>query len=148
MIKNIVICSVCVFVIACNNNPQSKKIFNTSTTGNLSIAKIDTTKILEVSLIRLIANPEKFNGQKVRVIGYLHLGFEDFVLCLHKEDYIKSISKNGVWVDIKNRTQLKSFSKYSDHYVLLEGIFDSQMTGHMGMNSGSIQNISRLQIWE
>jgi hypothetical protein len=94
----------------------------------------------------LIATPERFNGRKVRIIGYLHIEFEGNVICLNKEDYTHGISKNSLWMDFKSRNEMAQFKKCSDHYVITEGIFNAKMQGNMGMNSGSIQNISRLDI--
>ena len=37
-----------------------------------------------VSLIRLIANPEKYHGKKIQVTGYINLEFEGDAIYLHK----------------------------------------------------------------
>ena len=37
---------------------------------------------------------------------------------------------------------------YDNHYVLIEGTFDSTHTGHMGLNSGSIKDIKRIELWD
>ncbi|MBB6109606.1 hypothetical protein SAMN05421821_10522 [Mucilaginibacter lappiensis] len=103
----------------------------------------------DVSLVNLIANPDKYNGKKIRVIGYLHLEFEGNGLYLHKDDYDHAISKNSIWVSIgPKHPEVSNLKQYSDHYVIMEGTYNSEMTGHMGMNSGSIENITRLDIWE
>ena len=41
---------------------------------------ISAAQINELSLIQLIASPEKYNGKKVRVSDFLHVKFEDSVL--------------------------------------------------------------------
>jgi hypothetical protein len=99
-----------------------------------------------VTLVQLIANPEKFDGKLVRVIGFLRLEFEGNVLYLHREDYDHAIFGNGIWVDVtpemtKHREVLQM------HYVLLEGIFNSKNRGHMGMWSGSLTKIQRAEAW-
>ena len=137
-----------IIIIACNNKP---KRINTSTVGLPASLPVGDTVIphaaKDVSLILLIANPEKYNKQNIRVIGYLHLGFEWNCLYLHQEDYKNAVNKNAIWVDVKTRTIMKSLQKYSGHYVLIEGTFDSNMHGHMGANSGSIRDITRLETW-
>jgi len=50
-----------------------------------------------VTLVQSIANPEKFNGRLIRVVGFLRLGFEGNVLYLHREDYENAIFGNGIW---------------------------------------------------
>lgn len=134
---------IALLIIACQYTASNKNVPPTNT-----VPSIDTNKIESVSLINLITTPEKYNGRKVRVKGYLHLEFEDCVLYLHKEDYTYGMSKNAVWAGIKSWAELRSSQKYSGHYVLMEGIFNAKNTGYEGMNSGSIQNISRIMIIE
>lgn len=97
-----------------------------------------------VSLIALIANPRSFHGERVRVVGYLHLEFEGDTLWISKADYDASINKNAVWVDVRGAPTPRDVS---DSYVILEGTFDAESTGHLGLNSGSIKNLSRLERW-
>ncbi len=47
----------------------------------------DSSKIQYVSLINLIATPEKYNGKWVRVIGVARFEFEGDALFLSKSDY-------------------------------------------------------------
>ena len=64
---------------------------------------IEAEKPVHVTLVRLIANPEKFDGKLVRVIGFLRLEFEGNVLYLHREDYENAILGDGIWVDATPR---------------------------------------------
>jgi hypothetical protein len=90
-----------------------------------------------VSMIQLVASPEKYDGKVVGVIGYLQLKFEDNELFLHEEDYKRSITKNAIWVGVGPKMR-----PYADqlnmHCVLLVGTFDAKHEGHMEMESGSI----------
>lgn len=101
---------------------------------------------LEVSMIQLIATPDKFHGKFVRVIGYLHLEFEGNGLYLHSEDHLASVSKNGLWFDGTLETRKKP-KDFTDQYVLVEGTFDAKSHGHMGMWSGTISNVTRVMPW-
>jgi len=120
-------------------------------TGNTSAKKAvySSNTIEDVSLITLIANPRQFDGHKVRIIGYLNLEFEGNCIYLRKEDYDQAISKNGLWVDIdRSSEQLPDEKQCVKKYVLMEGTFDANNLGHMGMNSGAIRHIRRLEVWE
>jgi hypothetical protein len=133
--------NLCFLIAACNQPPTKVK------PSDISTQTVDI--INDVSLISLIANPEKYNGQKIRAIGYLHLEFEGNGLYLHKEDYDHGIGKNAIWVDINTKhSKVSDLKKYSNHYVLIEGMFDSKNNGHEAMNSGSLKNVTRLEIWE
>ncbi|WP_164850007.1 hypothetical protein [Mucilaginibacter limnophilus] len=103
----------------------------------------------DLSIINLIANPEKYDGKSIRVNGYLHLEFEGNMLYLHKVDYEKSLSKNALWMDFSKKSLMAlDKEKCNDKYVLVEGVFNSNNTGHMGMNTGSIEKITRLEVWD
>lgn len=99
-----------------------------------------------VTLVQLIANPEKFDGKLVRVIGFLCLRFEGNVLYLHREDYDHAIIGNGIWVNVTPEIT-KHTEALHMHYVLLEGIFDSTSRGHRLMWSGGLTRIQRAEAW-
>lgn len=106
------------------------------------MATLTQAEPANVTMTQLIATPEKYEGQHVRVIGYLHLEFEGDVLYLHKEDFDHAILGNGIWVHIGDDQK-----KLSDNYVLLEGVFTAKKHGHMGMWSGELSDINRSMIW-
>lgn len=97
-------------------------------------------------MIRLLATPEKYQGKVIRIVGFLHVGFEDNGIYLHKEDYYQSLFANGLWVEFSAKTGVEA-SKLNNSYVLLVGKFDATKTGHMGLWSGSLTDIQRLVSW-
>lgn len=99
-----------------------------------------------VSVLQLIANPEKYHKKNVGVIGFVHLQFEGDVICLHEEDYRKGLSKNCLWISIKNMSG-KNNTNPINKYMVVEGIFDAKNTGHQGMTSGAIVKVSRFDDW-
>ena len=101
---------------------------------------------VDVTMVQLIANPEKFDGKLVRVIGFLRLEFEGNVLYLHREDYENAILGDGIWVDITPEITKQS-KTLNLHYVLLVGVFNSSDRGHMRMWSGTIKKIRRAERW-
>ncbi len=101
-----------------------------------------------ISIIKLISTPEKYDGKQVQVIGYLNLEFEGNAIYLHKEDYSKGISQNGFWVNLsKEIAEKKKLEDYNKKYVIIVGTFDMNARGHMGMFGGTIKNITRLDLW-
>jgi hypothetical protein len=101
-----------------------------------------------VSLVRLIATPEKYHGKWVQVVGYLNLEFEGNAIFLHQEDYETANLKNGIWVNVPKDLKTKlSLQDYSKHYVIMSGCFDMNSTGHFGMFGGELNNINRLDLW-
>ena len=100
----------------------------------------------DVSMVQLIATPEKYDGKFVRVFGYLILEFEGDAVYLHREDLVQGLSRNALWVD-RTEAMERDEKKLSGHYVLIEGIFDAQGHGHMGLFSGVIKDITRVETW-
>jgi len=102
-----------------------------------------------VSLVKLIANPDKYDGKRIQVIGYLNLEFEGTAIYLHKEDYLKSIYENSIWVNFSDKLTRKINPKnWNKKYVLVIGTFSAKNTGHMGMFGGTLDNIVRLDLWD
>jgi hypothetical protein len=88
----------------------------------LFVVPIQAKEPLDVTLVQLIANPEKFDGKLIRVIGFLRPKFEGNVLYLHREDYEYGILGDGIWVDVTPEITKQS-KTLNMHCVLLEGIF-------------------------
>ena len=114
--------------------------------GILLAAPSKAEEPTNVTLVQLIANPEKFDGKLIRVIGFLRLEFEGNVLYLHREDYENSILGNGIWVEVTPQIE-KETKTINMHYVIMEGIFSAKEHGHMGMWSGALKHIRRAQLW-
>lgn len=101
-----------------------------------------------VSMVNLIATPDRFQNKIVRVFGYLRLDFEGRAIYLHEDDYEHSLYKNGLWVSFKDGAFTDEQLKALDgKYVLLEGTFDAGKQGHMGLWSGAVDEIYRAQEW-
>jgi hypothetical protein len=101
----------------------------------------------DVSMVQLIANPEKYDGKLVRVIGFLRMEFEGNALYLHREDYEKHIAANGIWVDVTSAMN-KQEKTLNSRYDIIEGVFSSSDHGHLGMFSGALKKISRAELWD
>jgi hypothetical protein len=109
-----------------------------------SPAKVE--EVVDVTLVQLIANPERFDGKLIRVIGFLRLEFEGNVLYLHREDYENALLGNGIWVDVTSEMK-KNSESLNMNYVLLVGNSSASDRGHMGMWSGAIKKINRAELW-
>ena len=105
---------------------------------------------VDVSLINLIATPEKYHGKVVRVLGVLNLEFEGNHIWLSKEHWRNRVVKNSIWVSLNEAalgTTEKELSVFNGQYVIVEGVFNKDNHGHMGLSSGAIENITRLAEW-
>ena len=105
----------------------------------------DLDRDSSISLIRLIATPNDYHNEKVRVEGFLHLEFEGNAIYLHKEDYQHGLTTNGFWVSYPDSLAVQ-MKEANDKYVLIEGTFDNSDHGHMGLFGGKIKEVTRVMI--
>jgi hypothetical protein len=95
------------------------------------------------SVIQLIANPDKYNGQTVTVAGFMTVAFESDMLYLSYEDYQHVINSNGVWFERNPRIMADS-EKLDLNYVQIVGTFTTDTSG-FGLGRpgvGGIKNIT------
>jgi hypothetical protein len=102
---------------------------------------------VDVSLVALIATPEKFDGRKVRVIGAVRLAFERSALYLHREHMDLHLPSNAVWLSFGPDGPTPTQRALSGGYVGIEGVFSTQFKGHWGKYAGSIREITRIEGW-
>jgi hypothetical protein len=95
-----------------------------------------------LSMLQLLANPEKYDGAHVRVVGYIHFDSENGAIYLHKEDEERHLFKNGSWVALAPGV---SFEECQDSYVVIEGVYRARTEGHMSLWSGAVTHITRCQ---
>ncbi len=100
----------------------------------------DGEKMKVVSLVELIANPEKFDGQRVIVQGFVRLEFEGTGLYLHEEDYRHGLRYNAVGLSTtyKERDQAKDFDL---QYCTIIGTYHAVSANHFGLWSGSLSDV-------
>jgi hypothetical protein len=75
-----------------------------------------------VSIINLIATPERYDGKMISVAGFLAIENEDSRLYLSQEDYRRNLMINGIFVDHSEEIH-KDIEQKDLHYVLITGIF-------------------------
>jgi hypothetical protein len=99
----------------------------------------------DISLVQLIATPEKYDGKVVQVAGFLSLEFEGHILYLHQADYENGMTKNGVWI-VRNSLIDQNAEKLDKQYVILVGTFHAPENDHVSIASGSIKDITSVTL--
>lgn len=118
-------------------------------------SQVGSTKnepILNLSLVNLLAKPDEYHGKFIRLKGFIILEFEGNAIYLTKDDAQYGVTKNGLWVefdpnlwiDPSTDKRIDLEKQFNGKFVLIEGIFNKDEFGHMGMNSGSIKSITRI----
>lgn len=91
-------------------------------------------KVKEVLLAEIVANPAQYDGQPVRVRGFLLMRFENRALYISDDDLDR---KKSLWVanivSLANRIR-----GLAGQYVVAEGTIDAKSRGHMHKFAGTI----------
>lgn len=101
---------------------------------------------LPVSIYQLIANPEKYDGKEVYVIGFMHMEFEGDVIYAHREDWAHTLIQNGIAFDVPQNSY-SSWMKMNNNYVVVQGVFSATERGHLALRAGSLTKITKLVKW-
>ena len=99
-----------------------------------------------VPMQQILADPQQFEGQRVRVTGFLRLEFEANALYLDRNDFNNSVIPHSLWLDLKD-AQLRSLSKLNNGRVIVEGVFIAKGKGHAGMWPGSLTDGVHVHMW-
>ena len=100
-----------------------------------------------VSIIRLIATPERYHGEIIRVVGIGNIEFEGNSIYLSREAWQMHFAKEAVWLSFhdEQRLILSDLARANGRKVIVEGTFNQYFNGHRGGFSGSIENITRYE---
>jgi len=112
------------------------------------IAAQKGSKPITVSMVALLATPQKYNGKVIETWGYLFIGGmpEQDSLWLREEDGKFMLSINSFGVDLSPE-QRQQFQCLNRTYVLVTGTFKSKGLNTSSLNSGTITRITALTGW-
>lgn len=106
-----------------------------------------------VSLINLIATPERYHGKEVVISAYVTIEMGNMSLCqverpLTKKDCLWLTIYSGPFKTAKDmeryNAEEKKWLPYHGRSVSLRGTFDKNETGHHGLWSGGIKKVTAI----
>jgi hypothetical protein len=100
--------------------------------------------LILVSLLELVDHPDRYHGQRIRVVGFATLEFEGKAIYVSKADFERAHTKKALWLDIELTPDVR---KKTRHYVEVEGVLTTDNQGHLRMYSGAIEKIDKLELW-
>ena len=103
------------------------------------------TEPLSVSLVSLIATPERYDGKYVRVLGvaYLDSKYSINAIYLTREDKSKANAANGIFLYLSSSGQ--KTDRLNNRFVVVQGVFRSDEKGHLHIFPGSLVDVDRLE---
>ncbi len=99
----------------------------------------------EVSLVSLIANPDKFDGKYIRIMGVAYFDSKGSInaICLTREDKRRANGRNAIFLYFS--PSIKNADKLNDKYVLAQGIFRAADRGHLSSFAASLDEVDRVE---
>jgi hypothetical protein len=99
----------------------------------------------DVSLVSLIANPEKFHGKYIRTKGvaYFHSIRAINAIFLTREDKRCANSANAIFLEFG--PSIRNPDKLNDKFVGAQGIFGAHDHGHLGYFPASLVKVDRVE---
>ena len=109
-----------------------------SITNNRNIKIVD--EIIDVEILDLISNPEKFDEKIVRIKGYLNLEFEGTALYATNRDYKKRYYSRSIFLNTRSVPRIYNKKRYAE----VVGRFTSKHKGHHGMFGGLLMDVYKI----
>lgn len=105
-------------------------------------AQNNKNEIRCVSLVQLLANPQKYHGHRILVDGIGEIAFESNSLYLAKEYYDYRVSQYALWLDLSEKlTGEINTEELNGKMVRVIGRFDCRGHGHLASYPGTITEI-------
>ncbi|HRS17779.1 MAG TPA: hypothetical protein P5234_16195 [Thermoanaerobaculaceae bacterium] len=102
---------------------------------------------LPVSIISLIAHPQRYDGHVVYLKGWLQVDDVQGIIYLSSEALRLNGFGEGIWVDFRDSSLgLTKLSIANRRYVAIRALFDASRHGDMGLYQGTLTGITLLEV--
>lgn len=98
-----------------------------------------------VPLVRLLATPERYEGRKVRVEGFLSLEFEDTGLFPDQETWSAGLRSSSLMVDVPAWASPAIMKSVTRHYACVSGTFVAGNGPGYGYEGGSLIDVRQIE---
>ena len=98
------------------------------------------------ALQELISRPETFDGLPVQLLGYATLEPDGTALFVSRESYEHGFTRDAVWLVVPDALR-PGITATVPGYVIVEGTFQADSSGHEGLFSGGIDQVTRIDTW-
>jgi hypothetical protein len=96
-----------------------------------------------VSIVQLLADPQRYDNKRVYVGGYVVLAFEDHSLYLDRESYAHVLGMNSL--GLVHGFEGSQWAANGRH-CMIEGVFRALPSNSVALRSGYIEQISKITI--
>ena len=100
-----------------------------------------------VSMYRILANPEFFDGKRVAVWGFISIGDGFGILWPNSTSLEKRPSVDGIYLSLDEK-QFDSNHRLDRHWVMIEGEFAAQKFIERPGFAGTLKPVIRILQWD
>jgi hypothetical protein len=112
-----------------------------------SISWPGTRVPVPLSLLQLIANPEKYDGKIVAAVGFLEIEKNKSTLYLHREDRDFGLVVNSLNIVFSQELTKSDQARFNRKYVYVSGTFDAKDKGPRSDEGGAISPCDVIVLW-
>jgi hypothetical protein len=104
----------------------------------------NAAEVLTVSLVSLIATPERFDGQYINVQGVAYFDSKHYInaIFLTREDKVRGNATNAVFLYLS--PSLGNVDRLNGKFVTVQGKFSSANKGHLNVFPACLLDVDRL----
>jgi hypothetical protein len=101
-------------------------------------------QVPHVSLVNLIATPERFDGVYVNVQGVAYFDSKHYInaIFLTREDKVRGNTSNAVFLYLS--PALRNLDRLNGKYVTVQGKFSSENKGHLNVFPACLLDVDRV----
>lgn len=118
------------------------------TTIFFTIVFYQNSIVERVSIINLIATPEKYDGKCIIVKGFFINEFENRTLFLDKTSAENYLFENGITLIFDSTINKDKLNKYQNQYIEMEGIFNKAKNNNKNSFTHYISKIYKINLIE
>ena len=97
----------------------------------------------DTTFANILADPDKYQGKEVVIFGYVNFEFEGDEIVLDTLDRRNRLFVGSMATEL---LPIKHFQYWNGRRVIMQGVFDKNNRGHLGMYKGTITDVMIMKL--
>ncbi|MCO4321236.1 hypothetical protein [Aliidiomarina quisquiliarum] len=114
---------------------------------NMAPSNIDYKPLRDISIISLVAVPDRYHEQRVSVVGVFELYYDRISLYVSKDHFNADEASSMVWVNLPQCIDLEDMDEMANwvgKFVRIDGVFNASMKNFA---AGTIESVEVVELW-
>lgn len=149
IVSCVLLMTACAHMPNPNDPPNYRKIYGLTLDKLPNMTweevKLFYANAIDLPMVRLLANPEEYDGKAVSTCGVYSNEFEGTALYLNRESYEYGFNKNLILI-LTNYTEEALLDEMEGHYVCLIGVYEAKVDGRYSGHLYDVAPMTRANI--